>query len=326
MLQCVHAAAIFPSAPGISQAIFCTGGTMKEYITRFCEEYHYPVQAVQTLTDTYEAAMKSPSLRALFDEAREAYALSPDLDYLQYLNALKTACTESSLSWESISLLFYICLVPQLAAYYAKRQLPEALCRASLEDLKWKLQECRQVYGLWGSFVPDWFAGFFRLTRFTLGRLQFELTSFPKNYVQCGRTKPEGMEHAINIHIPSSGPLLHEDCLHSYRLAADFFRSAFPGKKTAFICYSWLLYPEHYKFLPRHSRILDFMADFDIYDTDPDPAGGDLWRIFGLADCSDTAKLPEKTSLQQAYKKWLLNGNPPGTGTGLFFLNGESLP
>lgn len=294
---------------------------MKEYITRFCEEYLYPAQAVESLTDVYEAAMETASLRELFDESKKEYAKSPDLDYLRYINTLKTIGAEASLPWESLSLLFYICLVPQLYAYYAQRNLPEALCRTSLEDLKWKLQECRQVYGLWGSFVPDWFAGFFRLTRFTFGRLQFELVQFPKSYIEKRLSAPEGMAQAVNIHIPSSGPLLHEECLRSYRLAADFFRSAFPGNTVAFVCNSWLLYPEHRNFLPAHSRILDFMADFDIYSSYPDPDGNDLWRIFGLPDCSDTVNLPERTSLQQAYKKWLLAGNTPGIGLGLFFLD-----
>jgi len=299
---------------------------MKEYITRFCEEYQYPAQAVQTLTAVYETAMKNASLRAIFTEAGEAYAKSPDIDYSRYLETLKAACSECSLPWESISLLFYICLVPQLYRYYEQRLLPQTICRANMEDLKWKLQECRQVYGIWGSFVPDWFAGFFRLTRFTFGRLQFELVAFPENeaYVQRELSKQECPEQAVNIHIPSSGPLLHEECLRSYRLAADFFRGAFPGKTVAFVCHSWLLYPEHRHFLPANSRILDFMADFDIYSSYPDPEGSDLWRIFGLPDCSEREALPEETSLQLAYKKWLLEGNVPGIGIGVFFLEDGS--
>ncbi len=64
------------------------------------------------------------------------------------------------------------------------------------------------------------------------------------------------------------------------------------------------------------------MNDFDIYETEPDPQGGDLWRIFGRPDCSDTASLPEETSLQRVYKQWLLAGGTPGAGRGLFLLQG----
>lgn len=310
---------------------------MKEIITCFFEEYGYPDEAVHTLQTVYESILHSDAARELFACAREEYARSPKLDCAQYLNRLRSICSEESIPWESASMLFYICLVPQLHQYYREYDLPDSLCRASLEDLKWKLQECHQVYGVWGSAVSDWFTGFFALCRFTLGRLQFELVPFPESYENAGRTKPAGLHHAINVHIPSSGPLLHDECIHSYHLAADFFRKQYPSEinaapagqakpdsaalsdqPTAFVCDSWLLFPQHTEFLPAHFRILEFMKDFDIYASRP--SNGDLWRIFGQPDCSDTASLPEDTSLRKAYKQWILSGGTPGTGTGLFLL------
>lgn len=287
---------------------------MQEEIICFCEQYQYPKEAIQTLVNVYDTIELTPSIKELFMEARQNYAQTPFIDYNRYLDCLKISCKKESVPWETASLLFHICLVPMLYQYYDACGLSHTLCHASLEDLKWKLLECRQVYGIWGSFVPDWFAGFFQLTRFTLGRLQFEQVPFPEDYASSGRKRPTGISHAINIHIPSSGPLRHEDCVDSYQRAADFFQHT----KTAFFCNSWLLFPEHTLFLPEHSRILDFMKDFDIYYSYQDPAGSNLWRIFGQPDCSDIAGLPVRTSLQQAYKEWLLSGNTPGIGRGLF--------
>ncbi len=290
---------------------------MRTCITEFCTEYEYPAEAQELLLSVCDRIEQTEAIRGIFTRAAEEYEGNPHINYGAYLGSLKAACEKEKVSWESASLLFFICLTPGLARHYARSGLPGVLCRACLEDLKWKLKECRQVYGVWGSFVPDWFEGFFRLTRFTFGRLQFELLPFPGNYAGAGRGKPEA-DRVINIHIPSSGPLFHEECLRSYRLAADFFGDKFPGGECVFFCDSWLLYPRHREFLPADSRILQFMGDFEIYTFAEDPRGGDLWRIFGLADCSGYAKLPEKTSLQRSYKKWLLAGGKPGTGSGIF--------
>ena len=116
-------------------------------------------------------------------------------------------------------------------------------------DLNWKLHECRKMYGIWGSFVSWWFDGFFEMTRFALGRLQFELMDFPESYEKTGHVRPEGMTKVINMHIPSCGPLKKADCEASFRQAAAFFADAFPGEKIAFFCESWLLYPRHREFL-----------------------------------------------------------------------------
>lgn len=85
--------------------------------------------------------------------------------------------------------------------------------------------------------------GFFEMTRFALGRLQFELMDFPESYEKTGHVRPEGMTKVINMHIPSCGPLKKEGCEASFRQAAAFFADAFPGEKIAFFCESWLLYP-----------------------------------------------------------------------------------
>ena len=293
---------------------------MREVISRFCGEYDYPAEARQALLTAYEKIERTAALREFFDRALAAYAQSPQLDYKELMDALTAACEGGDIPAETASMLLYICLSPQLYRYYEERGLPKETCRASLEDLRWKLFECHQVRGIWGSFVSLWFSGFFNLTRFTLGRLQFELRPFPENYAGAGRVPPVGVQQAVNLHIPSSGPLLPEDCAASYRRAQAFFAGAFPGGETPFVCYSWLLFPEHRQFLPAHSRILQFMDTFDIFDSQPDPQGHDLWRIFGREDCSDTASLPEETSLQRAYKQWLLSGHTPGSGSGLFVL------
>lgn len=56
----------------------------------------------------------------------------------------------------------------------------------------------------------------FEMTRFALGRLQFELMDFPESYEKTGHVRPEGMTKVINMHIPSCGPLKKRTVRHRF--------------------------------------------------------------------------------------------------------------
>ena len=49
----------------------------------------------------------------------------------------------------------------------------------TVQDMRAKMQECRDVYEVTGIFVGEWYNRFFAVTRFALGRLQFETETYP---------------------------------------------------------------------------------------------------------------------------------------------------
>lgn len=63
---------------------------------------------------------------------------------------------------------------PALRERYAEKGIDEAIFWKSIEDMRWKLHECMDCEEVWGTFVPHWYRGFFEMTRFGLGRFQFE--------------------------------------------------------------------------------------------------------------------------------------------------------
>ncbi len=65
-------------------------------------------------------------------------------------------------------------------------------------------------------------------------------------------------------------------------------------------------------------NIRRFQDDYALYETYEDKEGHDLWRIFGKLYDGNPETLPENTSLQKAYKKWLLEGRVPGAGRGFW--------
>lgn len=215
-----------------------------------------------------------------------------------------------------VYLTFVEAIVPTLYEHYTTEGIPLEIAEDSVKDIACKTRECEQLYGIKGIFVPEWFEGFFQMKRFALGRLQFELFPVPSNYPYVKGC--DEIPAVINVHIPSMGKLDHDECIRSYQMAEEFFHKYFGMRDLYFYCDSWMLNPAHERFLPPNSNILKFMRDYQIYEEAVDKENRDLWRIFHVQRCDDFRLLPEDTSLQKAYKNWLLSGHSFVCGKGAY--------
>ena len=287
------------------------------YIGEICDTLLFPAEAKETMEQAWEKICANAAAKETFLKWLLVYEADGKLDYKEVLKAADTAAKEAGIASYTADLLIYLLMTAHLKERYQEKKISEQIWLDSCMDLNWKLHECRKIYGIWGSFVSWWFDGFFEMTRFALGRLQFELMDFPESYEKTGHVRPEGMTKVINMHIPSCGPLKKADCEASFRQAAAFFADAFPGEEIAFFCESWLLYPRHREFLSPDSGIVQFMSFFDIYKTEE--GDGDLWRIYNREYDGNPEALPEETTIQRGYKKLLLSGGHAGYGEGIFF-------
>ena len=52
---------------------------------------------------------------------------------------------------------------------------------------------------------------------------------------------------------------------------------------------------------------------------------GDAWRVFGAASRGPLENLPEGTSMQRSFKRWLLEGHKTGEGRGVLIFDGKTL-
>ncbi|MCQ2462265.1 MAG: hypothetical protein MJ177_02530 [Clostridia bacterium] len=195
-----------------------------------------------------------------------------------------------------------------------------------MDDLRCKLLECKECEGVWGTFVGGWFHGFYRMTRFGLGRFQFEYSTVDDDYTLADGTVIPAGTKCVGMHIPSSGISLTDDVRYdSYKRAFDFFESEKYGDKLIIKCGSWLLYPKHREFLPPHLNILKFMNDFDIIAEGEKEGFSNDWRVFGRYSDLPYAELPEDTALRRAYKKHLLETGKAGDGFGYILFDGEKI-
>jgi hypothetical protein len=266
------------------------------------------------------------SLARFPEEARECFenalahiesdaGLSPRLCELEkaYMAGEDTKTARTSLSEvtgihiHTLEMLLLLCCAVTLRGIYRDKGYDDELFCGVLTDLRCKLTECKNVKGIWGTFVFSWFFRFYNCTRFMLGRLQYETVAAKYDYKDVFKAG----DTVYNCHIPSSGPLTPELVEESLRLAREFYgvEGAMPV-----VCHSWLLYPKHYELFGANTRA--FAERFDVINTDEQENNGDAWRIFGR-DADDLEALPQNTSLQREFYRYIKDGNKMGNGYGV---------
>lgn len=297
----------------------------RRYITMFMDKLDLPLEARETFLALDGMMEARPAVKETLETLSARFMAAPG-SLGETLSRLDALAGELQTAPYTLHYYFLMGSAEALQARYKEAGLPETLFWHTIADLKYKLLECQKVYGLWGTFVAGWYPGFYDMSRFALGRLQFEWIGFPlEQYEKHGVTIRQG-DRVLNMHIPSCGPLTEAARMDAYKQAYRFFGGT-PGTLLPMVCDSWLLYPGQREFLPEDSHILAFLKDFDILEKrDMDKESfGDLWRIFGSAYTRPVGGLPADTTLQRVYKERLLSGKPVGTAFGVFLFDGEKI-
>ena len=288
---------------------------MKPYLINFFERCKYTKEDSVFLIDIYEKIMQNETTAKLWNQAIEFYQENINCDFRKILLWANQAAELLSVHKYTAELLIFICLTKHLKQEYEKRGLHINIYFDTIMDLKYKTEECKLVKGIVGTFVAEWFFKFFNMTRFALGRLQFQINEFGYEYKKDG-IHLTAKSKVIDTHIPRSlQPLTPASCDEAFSLARDFFADEI-GDVCAFVCHSWLLYPEHKTILSPKSNVYQFMSRFDILKSGVSRNQNDLWRLFDT-DEKDPEKLPADTSLRRAYVSHLKKGRNVGWGFGV---------
>ncbi len=292
-----------------------------DYLIKLMEELQLPGEARSVLMDAGGKLMEQhcAEMQHLCDKFMEDPAKNAESVFKQ----LDQAAEVCGIHTYTASFVFLCWNAQEMQKRYHDKGISEEIFHDTIMDLNYKLTECHQVYNIWGTFVRNWFSGFFALTRFALGRLQYEFSSFQaESYTAAGVTIHKG-DRVLTMHIPSSGPLTQKAREDSYRRAYEFYKNDFAGNPVIFTCSSWLLYPPHEQMFPMSSNIVSFMHDFDIIYSEETSDFDNAWRIYGADGNKPADQLPRNTSIQRAYADWLQNGNKAGWGYGVFLFDGR---
>ena len=279
-------------------------------ITNMMTLIEFPEDAVAFFEEVFS---KIESDNDLFTELDELKSFYFENFTCEELTARLTALSEKAGYHKfTIDMLFFLYCCETLREMYLKNGYSEELFIHTMKDLKYKLKECRNTEGVMGTKTFQWYDGFFKLERFALGRLQYERLPMDFDY----RDVLKKGDECLNIHIPSSGPLYPEEVQESFRLAYEFFGPTY-GDKAMIRCSTWMLYPPTAELLPEGSNLRSFYEQFDVV-IERAPADWHMWRIFGVEVQPDEYKsLPQNTSLQRIFYKYLNEGNRMGVGYGV---------
>lgn len=296
----------------------------REYLQLFMQKTEFPLEAQESILTDFNVVNKKcqEEFKLIFNKFKELDFVTRELVEPVIELSKKTKVNEYAL-W----LLLVVAASKEAMQEFIKKGANEQIFWDTFTDLRYKLLECKNTKGVWGTFVAHWYRKLLRANVIKLGRLEFETRTFvfEEPYI-FGDITLEGEVDVKSVHIPSAPEKFDFDArLDSYKKAYKFFMGSEKGKPMVFICHSWLLFTPYKEILSPKSNIVDFMGDFDIIKIEETQRFGDAWRIFGADAEKEPQNLPEKTSLQRAFKEYLVQGNNVGQGIGVIIFDGEKI-
>lgn len=288
---------------------------MKTYLTQFFEICEYDTADAQYFLELYDKIVSNSKANDCLNRAIGLYTDDMNCDYDIILKYADDIAQILGLREYTTHLMVYICLTKQLLQNYKEREIDVQIFYKTVCNLRYKLQECKQVKGVRGTFSGGWLSGFFNMKRFALGRLEFEVAELEFDYNKNGIMLPKGTK-VINTHIPQTGePIDKQSCDDSFRRAKEFFKNEI-GNICAFICVSWILYPENINIFEKHTNMYRFHTEFDALNTITFKDHPELWRLFGTEE-KNPDRLPADTSVRRNFIKYIKNGGKTGSTYGI---------
>lgn len=254
-----------------------------------------------------EAAIRQAEQFSMEDTVYACYKKELKEDKKQFFVHLK-----EEENWRVFALALYIRMAVEVYETFQEKGIADQIYFDTFSDFRIWNEECQKKYGICGLTECEWLSLPLELKIFRLGRLQFEPICLEKAVETEKYTLPEGTK-VLNVHIPEDGRLDAEACLDSFAKAEKFFGETF----EAFVCESWLVSPKLKELLNEDSNIIKFMELFENYGI-VYPFRQAEQRVFGEIS-EQKEDYPERTSLQRALKKYVLDGKEPGMGQGVRF-------
>ena len=289
-------------------------------IRELCEKIGFPDDATEELMSALNKILACPCNAALLKKAQDTMYLGEANSFNEVLAELSEA---SGIHRYTVNMVFWLyCAIP-LRYIYTQRGLGLDIYYDSLKDLRYKLYECKNVYGIWGTFV-DWFKLFYLCKRFALGRLEYEKQSFVldsyKDVLKKGDT-------VINMHIPSSGKLVPSEVIDSFKRAYEFFSDEVKDGVLTLHCDSWMLYtPMVEAVCDKGTNMRAFYEMFDIIETRVANGYPNFWRVYNIQyDEGAFDRAPTDTTLRKKLLEYLKNGGEMGACRGIIRFDGENI-
>lgn len=101
-------------------------------------------------------------------------AICGNLDFKEAFK--KAEEIEDKISPYTAHLMFLLECTGYVFEEYKRQGIDEKIFYMTMWDITYKIHECMANKGVFGTFIVEWFEGFFKLKRFALGRLQYDMS------------------------------------------------------------------------------------------------------------------------------------------------------
>lgn len=248
-------------------------------------------------------------------------------DMLFYDSCKKARGIVPEINEYTSDLMFILECTGYLHQKYKDNNLSEQMFYDAMQDIACKTRECLKFKGIFGTFVAEWYSDFFNLKRVAFGRLQFDISENSDEAFKVGEYLIENKDFLLCCHIPSMGPLLHEECINSYKSAYSYFKKYLKNGILAVRCNSWLLMPEYMEIFKNCSpNIYKFSEDYNIIDVWYSEDFGSAWRIFNAEVTKENVDLLTlETRLQRGFAEYIKNDGKFGSGVGVLLFDGSKV-
>lgn len=204
---------------------------------------------------------------------------------------------------------------------YEQANISKEIYNDTMQDFKFRVYECREVYHFNGIFVAWWYWIFCNLSLHKIDTMEFEKTVADFEYQAKGVTVRKG-DLIIAIHIPPKFKMSRQTVTKA--LAESYRHYGFQGR-IAYQCDSWLLYPDFEDIFVKGGNVAEFRTFFDVIRTTDRATFEDCWRVFKVGEINDLNALPLDTRLQRNMLQHLKAGGKTGDGFGILVFDGENI-
>ena len=130
--------------------------TMRSDIIELMERLTFPREAQEVLLPSFDRIAENAMATAWWRRLVARYDATEKCEYREMLEDVRALADTLSIHRYTLEMLLFLALGKKLRARYAERGIDEEIYYASLMDLRYKLEECRRVHNVVGSFVCFW--------------------------------------------------------------------------------------------------------------------------------------------------------------------------
>lgn len=294
---------------------------LNQWLKYVCGEFDFPDYTYPQLLDCITKIASNTDANAILNSILDEYSSDYNTDFkgmmLKMDEISKLVDTHPFVTY----LLFCVLFLKPLRDFHQQKGLKESIWRETCLDVKYKMYHCINIYKICGIFDMDmdWMARYYRVDRFPMGRLQFEIVYLEEDRTIQGVSLKKGSP-MINVHIPRSGEKLDREAVYaSYARGAKFFEHLFPYDYVVFCCESYFFHESVLNILKEGTNIHKFVSDFTVFPYKDDKDYFEMWRVFDCyVDKSVVDSLPTNTSFRRDLVEYLKTGKPVGEGRGIF--------